>query len=154
MLCIAYKKVVVVKLKFKFCNVPNLVTLVQILWNFSWDVLVFKQRTCQSAQNAQLFTTTSTYDIMSARQNSWFSNFIWILYNFKTFLRHYLHHDQRRKCLNLVSFRVHGLRDVSWTLISFFQQLYSMISCTCCSYQTSSKKYLERSKIFKYSKQS
>jgi hypothetical protein len=34
-----------------------------------------------------------------------------------------------------------------------FQQLYSMTSCTCSSYQTYTKKYLERSN-FKFSKQS
>jgi hypothetical protein len=46
---------------------------------------------------SQFFTTTSTYDTMITCQNSWFSNFIWILYNFKTFLPHGLH-DQRTKC--------------------------------------------------------
>jgi hypothetical protein len=54
---------------------------------------------------------------------------------------------------NLISLHVHSLRDVSWTWISFFEQMYSMILCTCSSYRTYKKKYIERSEIVKYSKQ-
>jgi hypothetical protein len=44
MLCIPYKKKLLwSKSYLKLSNVPNLVALVQILWNFSFDVPVSKQ---------------------------------------------------------------------------------------------------------------
>jgi hypothetical protein len=55
MLCIAYKKLLWSNSNLKKFNVPNLVTFVQILLNFSWDVSVSKQRRCQSAQNVLNF---------------------------------------------------------------------------------------------------
>jgi hypothetical protein len=77
MLYINYRKVFVVKLKFEFVEDSGPVTLVQILRNFSWDVPVSKQRTCSSVQNIlNFFITTSTFDIVSTWQISWFSNFI------------------------------------------------------------------------------
>jgi hypothetical protein len=40
---------------------------------------------------------------------------------------------------NLASFHVHGLKHVSWTWIPFFEQICSMILCTCSSYRTYKK---------------
>jgi hypothetical protein len=65
-MCITYKKVFVIKLKFEFLldSKPSDI-LVQILRNFPRDVQVFKQRTCLGVQNILFFFTTSSYDIMS-----------------------------------------------------------------------------------------
>jgi hypothetical protein len=94
------------------------------------------------------------YDIMKTRQNSWFLNFIWILYNFFTFLPHVLHHDTRTKCKKIWLHFMYIVLEMSHEHEYHFSN-----KCTPWFYAPAihigriTKKYIERSEIVKYSKQ-
>jgi hypothetical protein len=140
MMYITYKKFLWSNSNFNFSKTANLVTSVQILWNFFWDVPVSKQRACLSIQNVLNFLPQHPHTI------SWpldkFHGFQ-TLFEFYKILNHFyfmisiMHGEPNAK--NLAPLCVHGLGDVSWTWRSFFQQLYSMISCTCNSYRRHTK---------------
>jgi hypothetical protein len=123
-----------------FSKTPNLVTSVQIHWNFLWDVPVSTQSTCLSVQNV-LNCLPQTPHMISRALDKFHD--LQTLFEFYTILNPFyltisiMHREPNVK--NLASFRVHGLRVVSWKWISFFQQLYSTTSCTCSSYRTYKK---------------
>ena len=50
------------------------------------------------SKHSQFFTTAYTCDNMTPRQVSWFSDFVWTLYNFKTLFRQVARHVTWRRC--------------------------------------------------------
>ena len=50
------------------------------------------------SKHSQFFTTAYTCDNMTPQQVSWFSDFVWTLYNFKTLFRQVAHHVTWRRC--------------------------------------------------------
>jgi hypothetical protein len=91
------------------------VTLVQNLRNLLRDVPVSKQRTCPGVQNNLNFFTTSSYDIMSTYKFRDFQTSFEFYIILKPFYLTIFIMIREPNAINLASFHVHGLRDVSWT---------------------------------------
>jgi hypothetical protein len=140
--------------KWNFTKRPNQVILVQILWNFSWDVPVCKEFTRQLVQNALYYLSQSLYMISrpldKIRDFSISFEFYIIFYLSTTQSSSWYKNQMQENC---ASFHVHGLRDVSWTWIPFFEQFALWFYALAVHIRRIRNKYRERSEIVTYNKQ-
>jgi hypothetical protein len=106
------------------------------------------------SKRSVLFITISMYDITITRQNSWFFNFVWILYSFFTFLPHDLHHDTRTKCKKIELYFMYMVLEMSPEHEYHFSNKFALwFYALAVHIGRIRNKYKERSEIVKYSKQ-
>ena len=133
----------------------NLTTYFSTLWNFFGDVSICKHRTWQNVRKSLNFLPQPPHMISWPLEK--FRNFQ-TSFEFYTFLKpFYLTIFIMIRGQNdgqLAWFHIHGLRDVSWTWISFFTNFTLWFYALAVHIGRIRKNCLERSKIVKNSKQS
>jgi hypothetical protein len=99
-----------------------------------------------------LFITISMYDIMTTRQNSWFLNFIWILYNFLPFYHtiFIMIREPNARKFSIISCTV---LEMSREHEYHFSNKFALWFYALAVHIRRIKKYVERSEIVKYCKQ-
>jgi hypothetical protein len=65
-----------------------------------WRCLGFQHRVTTCSKSSQFFITASTCDVMTSRQVSWFSGFVYILYNLKSNRTQVGRYVSCTRCLN------------------------------------------------------
>ena len=105
-------------------------------------------------KHSQFFTTAYTCDNMTPRQVSWFLDFVWTLYNFKTLFRQVARHVTWRRCAKFDASSWIGTQHAPINMNNIFLKHYiAIFHAPAVQIWHIQKKSKNRNKLRKYTKQ-